>query len=181
MFLKSWLSQTRSYGWAQTQYEEGNGNRLQYSCLENPMNRGAWWATVHEVTKSRTLSDWAHKPRMTGVLRRKGDIRTQRGACEDTEGKVSASQEDRPRKEPSLGIPWSQTSGLQNLETLNSCCFSHPVCGALLWQLQQTNTNLMILYFMFIHTWYKLFAKINKAQWPTELLCQAISLLKIRE
>ena len=26
---------------------EGNGNPLQYSCLENPMNRGAWWATVH--------------------------------------------------------------------------------------------------------------------------------------
>jgi len=33
---------------------EGNGYPLQYSCLENPMDRGAWWATVHEVTKSRT-------------------------------------------------------------------------------------------------------------------------------
>ena len=31
----------------------GHGNPLQYSCLENPMNRGAWRATVHEVTKSR--------------------------------------------------------------------------------------------------------------------------------
>ena len=30
---------------------EGNGNPLQYSCLENPMDRGAWWATVHGVTK----------------------------------------------------------------------------------------------------------------------------------
>ena len=38
---------------------EGNGNPLQYSCLENPMDRGAWWATVHEVAKSRTgLSDY---------------------------------------------------------------------------------------------------------------------------
>ena len=37
---------------------EGNGNLLQYSCLENPMDRGAWWATVHGVAKSRTrLSD----------------------------------------------------------------------------------------------------------------------------
>ena len=37
----------------------GNGNSLQYLCLENPMNRGAWWATVHEVTKSQTqLSDY---------------------------------------------------------------------------------------------------------------------------
>ena len=31
---------------------EGNGNRLQYSCLENSMDRGAWWAKVHGVTKS---------------------------------------------------------------------------------------------------------------------------------
>ena len=37
---------------------EGNGNPLQYSCLENPMDRGAWWATVQKGTKSRTrLSD----------------------------------------------------------------------------------------------------------------------------
>ena len=33
---------------------EGNGNRLQYPFLENPMDRGAWQATVHGVTKSRT-------------------------------------------------------------------------------------------------------------------------------
>ena len=32
----------------------GNGNPLQDSCLENPMDRGAWWATVHGVAKSRT-------------------------------------------------------------------------------------------------------------------------------
>ena len=30
---------------------EGNGNPLLYSCLENPMDRGTWWATVHGVTK----------------------------------------------------------------------------------------------------------------------------------
>ena len=33
---------------------EGNGNPLQYFCLENSMDRGFWWATVHEVTKSWT-------------------------------------------------------------------------------------------------------------------------------
>ena len=33
---------------------EGNGNPLQYSCLENCMDRGAWWATVQGVAKSRT-------------------------------------------------------------------------------------------------------------------------------
>ena len=34
---------------------EGNGNPLQYSCLENPIDRGAWQATVHGVAKSWTL------------------------------------------------------------------------------------------------------------------------------
>ena len=33
---------------------EGNGNPLQYSCLENPRDRGAWWAAVYGVTQSRT-------------------------------------------------------------------------------------------------------------------------------
>ena len=33
---------------------EGNGNPLQYSRLGNPMDRGAWWAAVHGVAKSRT-------------------------------------------------------------------------------------------------------------------------------
>ena len=42
----------------------GHGNPLQYSCLENPMDRGAWWTTVHRVTKSWTrlkqISTHAH-------------------------------------------------------------------------------------------------------------------------
>ena len=33
---------------------EGNGNPLQYSCLENPMDKGAWWATVHGFTELDT-------------------------------------------------------------------------------------------------------------------------------
>ena len=38
---------------------EGSGNPLQYSCMENPMDGGAWWVTVHGVAKSRTrLSDF---------------------------------------------------------------------------------------------------------------------------
>ena len=40
-------------------FGEGNGNPLQYSCLENPIDGGAWWAAVHGVAKSRTrLSDF---------------------------------------------------------------------------------------------------------------------------
>ena len=41
---------------------EGNGNPLQYSCLENPMDRGAWWATVHGVARVR--HDLASRPRL---------------------------------------------------------------------------------------------------------------------
>ena len=40
-------------GWGRSP-GEGNGNPLQYSSLENPMDRGAWWATVHGVAKSWT-------------------------------------------------------------------------------------------------------------------------------
>ena len=38
---------------------EGNGNPLQYSCLENSMDGGAWWATVHGVAESDTI-EWFH-------------------------------------------------------------------------------------------------------------------------
>ena len=38
---------------------EGNGNALQYSCLENPIDRGAWWAMVHRDAKSDT-AEWLH-------------------------------------------------------------------------------------------------------------------------
>ena len=48
----NWLSLVQNDG-------EGNGNPLQYSCLENPMDGGAWWAAVHGVAKSQTqLSDF---------------------------------------------------------------------------------------------------------------------------
>ena len=53
----------------------GNGNPLQYSCLENPMDGRAWRATVHGVTKRRTgLSNWAdtHKVRLAAFGLRRG-------------------------------------------------------------------------------------------------------------
>ena len=44
----------------------GHGNPFQYSCLQNPMGRGAWWAAVHGVKKSWTrLSDWEHTQKLT--------------------------------------------------------------------------------------------------------------------
>ena len=58
------------------QFREGNGTPLQYSCLENSMDGGAWWATVHGVAKSQTwLSDftftfmhWRRKWQLTPVF-----------------------------------------------------------------------------------------------------------------
>ena len=45
--------------WLASSFGEGNGTPLQYSCLENPMDGGAWWAAVHGVARSRTrLSDF---------------------------------------------------------------------------------------------------------------------------
>ena len=41
-------------GLGRSQGGGGHGNTVQYSCLENPMDRGAWWAIVHRVTKSQT-------------------------------------------------------------------------------------------------------------------------------
>ena len=43
----------RSLGWKESP-GEGHGNPVQYSCLENPMDRGAWWPTVHGVAKGQT-------------------------------------------------------------------------------------------------------------------------------
>ena len=52
-------TRVQSLGWEDSP-GEGNGNPLQYYCQENPMDRGAWYATVHGVAKSRTrLSDWS--------------------------------------------------------------------------------------------------------------------------
>ena len=49
--LAMWAAWVPSLGWSTG---EGNGNPLHYSCLENPMDGEAWWATVHGVAKSRT-------------------------------------------------------------------------------------------------------------------------------
>ena len=46
-------TQIQSLGW-EDPLEKGMATQLQCSCLENPMDRGAWWATVYEVAKSNT-------------------------------------------------------------------------------------------------------------------------------
>ena len=60
---KTWVQSSGCRYWTRG---EGNGNPLQYSCLENPMDRGTWWATVHRVVKSwiqlKQCSSPAHFP-----------------------------------------------------------------------------------------------------------------------
>ena len=47
---------------------EGNGNPLQYSCLGKPMDRGAWWATVHGVAKELDMTSQLNNNNNLGIL-----------------------------------------------------------------------------------------------------------------
>ena len=80
---------------------EGNGNPLQYSCLENPMDGGAWRATVHGVAKSRTrLSD------VTSSILKEGS------------GRSSGERNGNPTHSSILAwrIPWTEEpGGLQSM------------------------------------------------------------------
>ena len=51
-------------GWG-TSHREGHGYPLQYSCLDNSMNRGAWWATVHGVAEWDMTEQLKHTPMVT--------------------------------------------------------------------------------------------------------------------
>ena len=103
---------------------EGNGNPLQYSCLENPEDRGAWWAAVHRVTQSlsrlKRLSmhaymHWRRKWQPTPVFL-PGESQGQRSlvACclwgrteSDTAEATRQRQCRKPRFDPWIGkIPW---------------------------------------------------------------------------
>ena len=48
---------------------EGNGNPFQYSCLGNPMDRGAWWAMVHGVATELDMTEWLNNINCKGVMR----------------------------------------------------------------------------------------------------------------
>ena len=78
---------------------EGNGNPLQYSCLENPTEGGAWWATVHGVAKSRTgLSDFTSQHLIGSAF-------------------------------SMVGFSWAQsTSYVFLILWIDSCCFPRVVC-----------------------------------------------------
>ena len=56
----------------------GHGNPLQYSCLENPMDRGAWWATVHGVAKSWCCQEDSLKAPNQGEPKQQAELLTLR-------------------------------------------------------------------------------------------------------
>ena len=62
----------------ETKCGEGNGKPLQYSCLENPMDGGAWWAAVHGVARSRTRLKWlsssSSRNKVTSISARKSGV-----------------------------------------------------------------------------------------------------------
>ena len=64
--LQSIGSQRVGHKWSDLAclHREGNGTPLQHSCLENPMDGGAWWAAVHGVTQSRTRLKWLRSSSM---------------------------------------------------------------------------------------------------------------------
>ena len=86
---KGWLQAfvTRPEGWD----GEGNGSPLQYSCLENSMDRGAWWAPVHGVAKSWTRPSDCHSLSPSGVA---------------PEASGDSASGDQPRIPPPAG-PWA--------------------------------------------------------------------------
>ena len=67
--------------WVRRSLEEGNGNPIQCSCLENPKDKGTWWATVHRFAKSQTQLKQLtmHTCNRQGIMSLIGGSRTANG------------------------------------------------------------------------------------------------------
>ena len=90
-------------------YGEGNGTPLQYSCLENPMDGGAWWATVHGVTETDMTEQLHFHFIFPG----------------GSEVKVSASNEGDPGSISGSGL----SPGEGNSNPLQYSCLENPMEG----------------------------------------------------
>ena len=66
--VRCYLPSYSFYALAMSSFGEGNGNPLQYSCLENSMDRGAWWTTVHGVAKELDMTEHACMSSLEGEL-----------------------------------------------------------------------------------------------------------------
>ena len=97
-------------GWGRSP-GEGNGNPLQYSCLENSMDRGAWWATVHGVAKSQTrLNDFTSLQTMVELMKIMGTSFKGSHACTATSAPSPAAGCHRPM--PPLETPGHSRASL---------------------------------------------------------------------
>ena len=82
----------------------GHGNPLQYSCLENPVDRGTWWAIVHWVTKSQTWMKWRST---IGILKISTATRNFPSGSSDKEPACQSMRHKRHKFNPWVGkIPW---------------------------------------------------------------------------
>ena len=109
---------------------EGNGNPLQYSCLENPMDGGAWWAIVHGVMKSQTrLSDFTftfHFYALEKEIGFPGGSDSKASACSAGDlgsipglGRSPGEGNGNPLQYSCLEIPWTEEpGGLQSMGSL---------------------------------------------------------------
>ena len=87
-------------GWGRSP-GEGNSNPLQYSCLENSMDRGAWWATVHGVTNSRTrLNDFTSLKTMVELMKIMETFFKGSHACTATSAPSPAAGHHHPMPPP---------------------------------------------------------------------------------
>ena len=91
------------------------------------MDREARWAAVHGVTKSQTqLSDWTTTKEGLPFISLSPTFPIKWGHRRKW---PSASQVERPPKNLTVLLPWSQASSRQNCEKIDTCCLSHPVYG----------------------------------------------------
>ena len=108
----------------------GHGNRLQYSCLENPKDGGAWPATVHGVAKSWTwLSDWActHTHTHTRTHTHTWSVLLPRKS-EDDSGQWSEGLTVQPSSLPQPPIPSRDLGFPPTLDPFFSTCVSFKDC-----------------------------------------------------
>ena len=105
-------------GWARSP-GEGNGNSLQYSCLENYMDREAWWDTVHGVAKSQTQLS-THT--LTGLIHRhKYTWISFTSPLEMPRDSLQYLQEDRKQYPPPDSLSHKKGSSVQNDHVSGSC------------------------------------------------------------
>ena len=108
---------------------EGNGNPLQFSCLENPMDREAWWAIVHRVAKSQTRLKWLSTHARVVLMKKKVTL-----SCLTLCNNIEACQallQDSPCKSIGVGCH----SLLQGIFSTQGSKPGLPHCRQILYQL----------------------------------------------